>query len=49
MKRPSFVPDNFTLALVGVVMLASIAPAQGGVARFFDGFTAFAIGLLFFL
>jgi len=49
MKRPSFVPDNFTLALVGVVVLASIAPAQGGVARFFDGFTAFAIGLLFFL
>ena len=49
MKRPPFVPDNFTLALVAVVMLASIAPAQGVVARFFDGLTAFAIGLLFFL
>ncbi|HYP31128.1 MAG TPA: bile acid:sodium symporter family protein [Burkholderiaceae bacterium] len=49
MKRPSFVPDNFTLALVAVVALASIAPAQGGVARLFDGFTSFAIGLLFFL
>jgi solute carrier family 10 (sodium/bile acid cotransporter), member 7 len=49
MKRPSFVPDNFTLALVAVVVLASILPAQGGVARLFDGLTAFAIGLLFFL
>ncbi|MFL6624879.1 MAG: bile acid:sodium symporter family protein [Burkholderiaceae bacterium] len=49
MKRPSFVPDNFTLALVAVVVLATFAPAQGGVARFFDAFTAFAIGLLFFL
>ncbi len=49
MRRPSFVPDNFTLALVAVVALASILPAQGAMARFFDDFTAFAIGLLFFL
>jgi len=49
MKRPSFVPDNFTLALVAVVVLATILPAQGVVAHLFDGLTAFAIGLLFFL
>jgi len=49
MKRPSFVPDNFTLALVGVVALASVLPAQGVVARFFDVATGAVIGLLFFL
>jgi len=49
MKRPPFVPDNFTLALVGAVVLATVAPAQGGGARLFDGCTSFAIGLLFFL
>ena len=49
MKRPSFVPDNFTLALVGVVLLASVLPAQGVVARLFDVATGGVIGLLFFL
>ena len=49
MKRPSFVPDNFTLALVGVVALASVLPAQGVVARLFDVATGGVIGLLFFL
>jgi len=49
MKRPSYVPDNFTIALVLAVVLASVLPAQGVAARFFDGFTGFAIGLLFFL
>ena len=49
MKRPAFVPDDFTLMLVATVILATVLPAQGGVARFFDGFTTFAIGLLFFL
>ncbi len=49
MKRPAFLPDDFTLALVAVVVLATLLPAQGAVARFFDGFTTFAIGLLFFL
>jgi sodium/bile acid cotransporter 7 len=49
MKRPAFLPDNFTLLLVATVALATLLPAQGGVARFFDGFTTFAIGLLFFL
>ena len=49
MKRPAFLPDNFTLLLVATVALATLLPAQGVVARFFDGFTTFAIGLLFFL
>ena len=49
MKRPALLPDNFTLALVATVVLATLAPAQGAVAHFFDGFTTFAIGLLFFL
>ena len=49
MKRPSFVPDNFTLALVAVVLLATLLPAQGLVATFFDAATGGVIGLLFFL
>jgi sodium/bile acid cotransporter 7 len=49
MKRPAFLPDDFTLMLVATVVLATLAPAQGGVAHFFDAFTTFAIGLLFFL
>jgi sodium/bile acid cotransporter 7 len=49
MKRPAFLPDDFTLMLVAVVALATLVPAQGAVAHFFDGFTTFAIGLLFFL
>src|SRR6201985_2267995 len=49
MKRPAFLPDDFTLLLVATVVLATLLPAHGGVAAFFDGFTSFAIGLLFFL
>jgi sodium/bile acid cotransporter 7 len=49
MKRPAFLPDDFTLLLVATVVLASLLPAQGAFAHFFDGLTAFAIGLLFFL
>ena len=49
MKRPAFLPDDFTLLLVATVALATLVPAQGAVARFFDDFTTFAIGLLFFL
>ena len=49
MKRPSFVPDNFTLALVAVVVLATLLPAQGVAARLFDTATGGVIGLLFFL
>ncbi|MDB5730516.1 MAG: bile acid:sodium symporter [Variovorax sp.] len=49
MARSRFVPDNFTLALVVVVTLASLLPAHGQGAWFFEHLTAFAIGLLFFL
>jgi solute carrier family 10 (sodium/bile acid cotransporter), member 7 len=49
MKRPAFLPDDFTLLLMGAVALATLLPAQGVVAHLFDAFTAFAIGLLFFL
>ena len=49
MKRPAFLPDDFTLLLVATVTLATLLPARGAVAHFFDDFTTFAIGLLFFL
>jgi sodium/bile acid cotransporter 7 len=49
MKRLAFLPDDFSLMLVATVVLASVVPAQGDVARMFDGLTTFAIGLLFFL
>ena len=49
MARSRFLPDNFTLALVGTVVLATLLPASGGTARFFEGLTTVAIGLLFFL
>lgn len=49
MARSRYLPDNFTLALVGTVVLASLLPAHGASARFFEGLTSVAIGLLFFL
>ena len=49
MRRPAFLPDDFTLLLVTTVVLATLLPAQGAVARLFDDLTVFAIGLLFFL
>jgi sodium/bile acid cotransporter 7 len=49
MTRPRFLPDNFTLALVAVVTLASLLPVRGRGAGFFDGLTTCAIALLFFL
>lgn len=42
-------PDNFTLALLVTVALASLLPARGDAARLFDGITNAAIALLFFL
>lgn len=42
-------PDNFTLALVAVVALASIAPLSGRSAEIFSDATMGAIALLFFL
>ena len=47
--RSRFLPDNFTLALIAVVTLASLLPVHGDGARYFDGLTTAAIGLLFFL
>ena len=49
MARSRFLPDNFTLALVTVVTIASLLPASGRTAHFFEGLTTVAIGLLFFL
>lgn len=49
MNRPRFLPDNFTLALLATVTLASLLPASGRMAHVFELLTTFAIGLLFFL
>lgn len=49
MTRPRFLPDNFTLALLATVAAASLLPASGQVAQFFELATSVAIGLLFFL
>lgn len=42
-------PDNFTLALLATVLLASLLPAHGEAARWLDAGTDLAIALLFFL
>lgn len=49
MSRPRFLPDNFTLTLVAVVIIASFLPASGQVAVGFGWLTNIAIALLFFL
>ena len=49
MTRPRFLPDNFTLTLIGVVVIASVLPASGQVAVGFGWLTNIAIALLFFL
>ncbi|MEK6349784.1 MAG: bile acid:sodium symporter family protein [Burkholderia sp.] len=49
MARPRFLPDNFTLALVGTVIFASLLPCRGQVAHAANWATNIAIGLLFFL
>ncbi|MCC4265642.1 bile acid:sodium symporter [Oceanimonas baumannii] len=41
--------DNFTLILLGVVAMATLLPAQGQGAVFFDALTTAAIALLFFM
>ncbi len=41
--------DNFTLILIGVVLLATFFPAHGSGATFFSWLTNFAIALLFFM
>jgi sodium/bile acid cotransporter 7 len=42
-------PDNFTLALLATVLLASLLPCRGATAQLFDVITDAAIALLFFL
>ncbi|SBV37202.1 putative sodium/bile acid symporter family (mazG-like) [uncultured Stenotrophomonas sp.] len=42
-------PDNFTLALLGTVLLATLLPMTGTAAHGLDRFTDFAIAALFFL
>ena len=49
MPRRRFRPDNFTLTLLGTVVLASLLPCRGETARIFDVITDAAIALLFFL
>ena len=49
MARPKFLPDNFTLCLVGTVTLASFLPVHGQAAAAFNWVTNIAVGLLFFL
>ena len=49
MTRRRFLPDDFTLLLIAVILLASLWPAQGVVAQGFEWLTTAAIALLFFL
>ncbi|WP_311223788.1 MULTISPECIES: bile acid:sodium symporter family protein [unclassified Acidovorax] len=49
MARSKFLPDNYMLALLFTVALASLLPASGMVARVFEGVTVAAVALLFFL
>ena len=44
-----FLPDDFTLALLTTVALASLLPCRGALVPAFDTATDLAIGLLFFL
>ncbi|MEB0140126.1 MULTISPECIES: bile acid:sodium symporter family protein [unclassified Undibacterium] len=49
MKRPRFLPDNMTLMLLTVVLIASVFPARGTLALRFDDLSTGMIGLLFFM
>jgi solute carrier family 10 (sodium/bile acid cotransporter), member 7 len=49
MSRPKFLPDNFILALIGTLVLASLLPCRGAAAMVVDHLTNVAIALLFFL
>jgi hypothetical protein len=49
MSRPKFLPDNFILALIGTLVLASVLPCRGAAAVAADHLTNVAIALLFFL
>ena len=47
--RPRLLPDNFTLALIGTLVLASFLPCRGTTLVALDHLTNVAIALLFFL
>jgi sodium/bile acid cotransporter 7 len=49
MSRSGFLPDNFTLALIGTLVLASLLPCRGVALQAVDHLTIFAIAALFFL
>ncbi|RKJ98844.1 bile acid:sodium symporter family protein [Alicycliphilus denitrificans] len=49
MARSRLLPDNFTLALVATVALASVLPASGAVGAFFEKATVAVVALLFFM
>src|ERR1700730_13512367 len=44
-----FRPDEFTVAMLSTIVLASLLPCRGESAGLFEALTAVAIGLLFFL
>jgi sodium/bile acid cotransporter 7 len=48
MARSRFIPDNFTTALIVVVIAATVIPCRDRSAQLFDSITTIAIGLLFF-
>lgn len=48
MRRLRLVFDNYTLILIAVVITATLVPARGAGAVFFEWATTLAIGLLFF-
>lgn len=49
MQRPRFLPDNFILALIAAIVLASLLPVHGFAATLYEHATTVAIALLFFL
>lgn len=49
MARPRLLPDNFTLALIATVTVASLLPCEGTTAVIFGWITNLGIALLFFL
>lgn len=49
MARPRLLPDNFTLALIATVTVASLLPCRGTTAVIFGWITNLGIALLFFL
>jgi sodium/bile acid cotransporter 7 len=48
-KRPRFLPDNFTLAMIATVIAASFFPCHGQGEIIFNNITHIAVSLLFFL